>query len=206
MIIFRSNVESLFIESFPIELKEKYKRVFSKICPFAFTKERYERYIAHGYNSDNEWYLLSDSEMIRFPYRVYLKDNDSVYLKLPDNESKLIYDCIFTRNCDGYVREKYLRNILDSDFPEWCIPYILRLSSEYVVEIVETIYETLKTRDNTDIQAFCRNNPKMVNRAYTRMVSYWDCFYKDKCWRFKDYVGRKLFRECFLPGVNFEKL
>ena len=37
------------------------------------------------------------------------------------------------------------------------------------------------------------------------MVSYWNCFHRDKCFRFKNYVGGKLFKECFCPNVNFEK-
>ena len=32
-----------------------------------------------------------------------------------------IYDCIFSRSYDGYVRQKHIEALLDSDTPEWAI-------------------------------------------------------------------------------------
>ncbi len=85
------------------------------------------------------------------------------------------------------------------------MPYILRLSSEYVVEITEIIYEAIKGKDNRQIQDFCRNNPILLKRAYTRMTSYWKCYYKYQYPEFEDYVGKKLFDECFFPRGSFGK-
>ena len=67
---------------------------------------------------------------------MYLEDDDALYTDITDIDEKLIFDCIFTRNCNGFLREKHLKNIIACDaIPEWCMPYILRLSSEYVVDI-----------------------------------------------------------------------
>ena len=156
-------------------------------------------------NSENEVYVLSDGTRISFPDRVYCLDDDDVYLGLSDI-GKLIYDCIYTRHCDGRVREKHIRNILAVDYPEWCFPYIMKLSSEYVVEITSVIYDALKERENIDLWLFSKNNPKMLQRAYRRMVSYWNEFYRKDCPKFENYVGRKLFWECLAVRTNFEKI
>ena len=187
----------MFEEGFPERLNDSYMKVIS-LLP-------YEAKIADGYDSENEIYYLSDGSKIRFPYRLYCADDEAVYDKLSELE-KRIYDCIFVRHCEGHVREKHIEALLDSELQEWHFPYILRLSSEYVFEIVEMIYEGLKDRDNSLMQEFCHNNPQILKRAYIRMTSYWDCYYKDRFPRFDHYVGYRLFKECFSPDTDFEKL
>lgn len=195
----------MFSNGFPEkDIQNKYKKVVSLIC-----KETYNnisRGYADGYNSENEFYVLSNGERISFPYRVYFRDDDLIYSQLTDDEEKLVYNCIFSRSCDGHIREKHLVRILNSDFPEWCMPYILRLSSEYVVEIVEQIYLLMKEKDNTAFQKFCNKNSSLLKRAHTRMTSYWSVFYREKYSSFDKYIGTRLFKECFSPNTNFEKL
>ncbi len=155
----------------------------------------------HGYNSENEIYILSDGTKIRFPYRIYCADNDYEYSQLTDHE-RLICDCILTRNSDGRIREKHIRNILMSDIPEWCFPYIVRASADYVFEIIEVIYDFLKQRKNSQLQAFCRNNSEIVRTDYRRMYSYWYEYYRRDFPEFSDYIGMKLFAECFLINTS----
>ena len=193
----------MFSEGFPIELNIEYIHVLSVISKK--TVNNVSCGISDGYNSDNEVYYLSDGSMVRFPYRIYFEDDEYAYSILDDIE-KAIYDCIYTRHCDGHIREKHLERLLSIKMQEWFMPYLLRLSSEYVVEIVELIYKEIKGRDNQRIQIFCHNNPLLLKRAYTRMTSYWECYYKNQYPEFKSYVGRKLFRECFSPHTNFEKI
>ena len=50
------------------------------------------------------------------------------------------------------------------------------------------------------------SNKTVKKRAYTRMASYWACYYKYRYPEFKYYVGRKLFEECFSPQTDFNKL
>lgn len=175
------------------ELQNKVHKVLGKMCLKTYNN------ISHGISDEctNEEYLLLDSSTITFPYRVYFVDDEKIYNELEDKEEKYIYSCIFTRSCDGYVRQKYLREILENDFPQWCMPYILKMSSEYVVEIIDDIYEYMKTRDNTLFQIFCENNIYMFRRSYSRMVSYWNEYYRDSCNKFHNYVGYRLYAKCF---------
>lgn len=192
----------MFAEGFPKELNQAYLHAISAIS--RKTVNNVPCGILDEYNSDQEIYYLTDGSKIRFPYRICFEDDDNAYKKL-DGLEKNIYDCIFTRHCDGHIREKHLRNLLTAGMNEWFMPYILRLSSEYVVEIIEIIYETIRDKDNRQIQDFCRNNPILLKRAYTRMKSYWECYHKTQYPEFEQYVGKKLFEECYFPARIFEQ-
>lgn len=166
-----------------------------------------------NYTFETIKYKLSNCN-IKFPYRVYIWDvTDRVFNKL-NSLQKIILCCIYTRSCDGYIREKYLRKLLDINFDEWVIPYIIKLCDEYVLEIVEVIYEKLKNRDNADIKDFCKLNKSNTRTGYSRMISYWDAYYRRKYfiffdrrkyYSFEEYIGRKLFVDCLGYDKSFEK-
>ena len=109
----------------------------------------------------------------------------------------MILHCIFTRSCDGFVRERHIKALLSEDFTEWAIPYIFKVCDEYVVEILQTVYDNLKDRNTDNFKNFCANNHASFCRSYNRMISYWNEFYRNNCYRYEDYVGRKLFIKCF---------
>ena len=155
-----------------------------------------------NYNFDNykaltDRYKLS-SEEVWFPYRIDFSDYDPLYFRMKDENIKLVLDCLLTRHPNGYTREKYLRNILNSaQIPEWCLPYILRLAGEYVMEIDQVIYDAFRKKTPAGLKTFCKNNAELVQKNYRRMCSYWENRYKDRV-AWSDYVGRKLFEEFFL--------
>ena len=193
----------MFDMGFPTGLRDEYERVMSKLG--SMTVRDGLACCSEAKRPTNDKYKLSDGSFIAFPYRLYLRDELLNFDGLSFNE-RLIYDCMFTRSCDGYIRENHLKNILFTDYPEWCMPYILELSSEYVMEITAFIYDSLKERDSEQFQLFCQNNPLQLKRAYQRMTSYWNEFYRADYYHFKDYVGYKLFRECLMPHTNIERL
>lgn len=183
----------MFELGFPRYMSEEMHNVLRNISIKTYNN------VSIGYtesNSNEECQLL-DGSVIEYPYRMYFVDDENLYHNLRSKEEQLIYHCIFTRSCNGYVREKHLKAILEEDFPEWCIPYILKLSSEYIVEIVELIYEFLKEKDNSMFQAVCQNNPYLFRYYHSRMISYWNEFYRDYCNQYHNYVGHKLYKECF---------
>lgn len=192
----------MFELGFPCELQEMVHTVLDVISLKTYNN------ISMGYTDEfnNEEYILLDGSAICFPYRIYFFDDVKAYNKLISKEEKYIYDCIFTRSCDGYVRQKHLNNILIDDMPEWCMPYILKLSSEYVEEIVSDIYNYMELRDNSVFQMFCENNPYMFRYAYSRMTSYWNEYYRGKYYKFHNYVGYKLYKECFGYSRKFDNL
>ena len=192
----------MFEAGFPLELQSELHNVLRVISTQTYNN------FSKGYTEEdnNEEYVLLDGSIIAFPYRVYFLDDESIYSKFNSREERLIYDCIFSRSYDGYVREKHLKNLLIDDMPEWCMPYVLKLSSEYVKEIVEDIYIFMNDKDNILFQAFCDLNPYMFRYAYSRMTSYWNEFYRSDCYRFHNYVGYKLYKNCFNYSRRFERL
>ncbi len=146
--------------------------------------------------------LLREYELtsgtVSFPYRLYFVDaNEEKIENLTDRQKKILY-CLYKRSNDGYLREKYAKKLLDAGLEEWCLPFIVSLCDDYVVEIVEAVYSALSERNNDDIKAFCKRNESSVRKSYSRMVSYWNEYYRrtDKHWKINEYVGRKLFKEC----------
>ena len=155
--------------------------------------------------SDNVVEYTIKNHMIAIPYRMYLLDiSDVEYEKLNQTQKQMLC-CIYTRSCDGYIREKYLRRLLDMPLEQWAIPYVIKLCDEYVCEILEVIYNILKERDNTDIQDFCLKNKVSIRKSYSRMISYWNEYYRGYEFNFKNYIGRKLFRECLGYDRTFER-
>lgn len=148
---------------------------------------------------------IVNKEFVQIPYRIYMDEVDDLYIEqLTDIQQKMLY-CIYSRSSNGYVREKYIRKILDDEIQEWQIPFIVTVCSEYVMEILNAVYDLLKDRNNDDIKNFCKNNKEMLCMDYSNMMNYWNEFYQKKEFRFRHYVGRKLYRECFGYNRSFEK-
>ena len=102
-----------------------------------------------------------------------------------------------SRSSDGYVREKHIKALLKSDPPVWAMPYVIKICDEYVVEILQTVYDLLISRDCTEYRRLCALNFDYLKRAHTRMISYWNEVYRWDCYRYCDYIGKKLYRDCF---------
>ena len=155
--------------------------------------------------SDNAIEYIIKNNVVAIPYRMYLLDiSDVEYEKLTQTQKQILC-CIYTRSCNGYIREKYLRKLLDMPIEHWVIPFVIKLCDEYVIELIEIIYDKLKERDNTDIQNFCLKNKITIRKSYSRMISYWNVYYRGYEFNFKKYIGRKLFIECLGYDRTFER-
>lgn len=140
-------------------------------------------------------------ESIEIPYRIELKEmNMTGFSSL---QKQMLY-CIYTRNNNGYIREKYIKKLLEMELPEWDYPFLLQISEDYVIEILDSVYDLLKNKEDKDLKAFVLENKEVCSKSYLKMISYWNQFYKEKT-SFHSYVGRKLFRECFGYNKTLEK-
>lgn len=135
------------------------------------------------------------------------------YLDVPEQaldelslKQEMILHCIYSRSCDGFVRQKHLKLLLLMDYDDWTISYIVKLCDEYIIEILEMTYDILKKGDTERIKRFCLENVEPFCKSYARMISYWNEFYRDRCYNFHEYIGRKLFRECFGYSGILERL
>lgn len=154
------------------------------------------------FTSENSAWHLPSGETVDFPYRLFISDRLMPSLTPLTPREELIYHCIFTRCHNGYVREKHVRAILDNDAPAWAMPYVIKLCDEYIVEILQTVYERLRDRDCRPYRELCALNFDTFRRGYSRMTAYWGEYYRweyyrDGRCRFREYVGKKLYAECF---------
>ena len=177
----------MFYRAFPRDLQENLHKVTEALPAESFNN------VPFATCGNIIPYTLDDS-VVEIPYRMYLLDVADAEYETLSQTQKQILCCIYTRSCDGYIREKYLRKLLDMPVQPWNIPFIVKLCDEYVLEILEILYDKLKERDNTDIQTFCLNNKSAIRKSYARMMSYWNVYYRRHEWQ--EYIGRKLFEEC----------
>ena len=191
---------NLFENGFPKELRTDMSVVEKYISGKTYNN------IKNGQTEELCTYILQNGETVSFPYRIYyIEDNVSVLSELTQTQ-RIIYHAVYTRSCDGFVREKHLKELFESEMPEWIYPYILKLSDEYVIEIVECIYGELCLRNTDLLKKFCFLNLNQFLKSHARMISYWNEYHRNRCYRYRNYVGRRLFKECFGYSRRLEKL
>ena len=190
----------------------KKKRLFSKLTK-AFPKEyaadieavcnavtvRSKAFHGALYSDQATQWCLPSGENISIPYRIYISDKLLFPSGLTERQM-LIYHCIFSRSYDGYIRQKHIEALLDASTPEWAMPYIVKICDEYVSAILETVYQKLKNKNCEKYKALCQLNFEYFKLGHCRMISYWNAYYRYNCYRYKAYIGKKLYSECF--GYN----
>lgn len=149
-------------------------------------------------DENTEWNLPS-GEKIKIPYRIYVGDG-LIFGDRMTERQKLIYHCIFSRSYNGYVRQKHIEALLASDLPDWAKPYVIKICDEYVKEILDVVYQKLQGRNNERYKAICTLNFDYFKLGHSRMISYWNEFYRYDYYRYDEYIGKKLYGECF--GYN----
>lgn len=157
----------------------------------------------HIYELYTMRFTLPTGEEVHLPDRIYPASDELALSTLTDAQ-KLVYHCLFSRSYDGYRREAHLRALLAGELPDFCLPFILLASGDYVREILEVLYTGLCGRDNRRMREFCHQNMQTFLYLQARMLSYWSLYYRwirspasGRWQETTDYVGKRLFAECF---------
>ena len=117
---------------------------------------------------------VSDDLAIEMPSRVYFEvPGHGPLASLPDTQRAILY-ALFTRHHDGYVRERFLREILGRG-ERWLVPFLVDRLGEYVVEITMLLQRYANHLDQEAVRAFLTLNPKYRNALCQRVFSYWQC-------------------------------
>ena len=157
------------------------------ICPVKVT--------TFFYDHTAKWQLPM-GEQITLPYRICIRDGLRPGCKLTERQ-QIIWHCIGSRSLDDYVRQRHIQALLATDLPEWALPYVIKICDEYVIEIIEMVYASLSTRDCTAYKRICALNFDYIKLGHSRMISYWNEYYRYDYYKYNDYIGKKLYRECF---------
>jgi len=137
-------------------------------------------------------------ESVTIPYRVHF-DPPLIRLLFLTSPQRELADCLLTRHTDGFVRQRHLARILGLS-RNWMPPFVIQLTGEYVVEILRVISQSLPLLDSAVYREFILRNPAFLDLTEQRIISYWDCYYRDQ--GREEYVGFKILR--FLRSLQLQ--
>lgn len=126
-------------------------------------------------------------EALLIPYRIYPLGYEDAFDQLPETQSTW-YSCLLTRHHDGHVRQRHLERIL-SVHELWVVPFVIQLTGEYVIQILQTIEAHLPSLDPALYGRFILDNQAYFQTTEARMISYWDCYYRGMYKYPSEYVG-----------------
>jgi hypothetical protein len=140
---------------------------------------------------DNICTVVIYGEEIHIPYRIYFPEPGETLLNGLNDLELTILACIYTRHHDGLVRLKYLNRLLTVN-EAWVSPFVLQLTGEYVIEIIETVSQNIELLPFELYAKFIAENQLFIDVLKQKIISYWNCYYRYRSFHFKDYVGFKL--------------
>jgi hypothetical protein len=124
-------------------------------------------------------------EALEIPYRIYHDRRSPDVESLTPLQTEL-WDCLLTRHHDGFIREEYLSKIIDCEH-SWIPPFVIQLAGEYVINIIQFVWENIERLPRDIYRDFLLQNPFFYKTTKQRVMSYWDCYYRDR--RKADYPG-----------------
>lgn len=131
------------------------------------------------------------------PGRLYNDEPPPDAMASLSSHQRQLLHCLYSRHCDGMVRQRHLAKVVDSTDP-WVVPFVVRLVGEYVLEILVDICDRLRdlaapgTRGHVAYGQFIVDNPAFFARTQRRVVSYWSCYYRSAYSSFRGYPGSTL--------------
>ncbi|WP_405246158.1 hypothetical protein [Cellulophaga sp. Asnod2-G02] len=192
--IFKKNLESQYKErlkrAFPKELHLDLKEVL-KILPFQNNKVKLCDGVVHQVDNlihDNELDLKLGHETLTIPYRLYFDEPSPELEAALTDKQKDILHCIYLRHHNGYLREKRL-DLLSENSENWTIPFVIQLIGEYVYELLPIIDKKINEGTLDFYAEFRDENPKYWQQTESRMISYWNEYYRYKFPKLKEYLG-----------------
>ena len=194
----KKSLYSKLVKAFPAEFASDVEIICNALTLTSDAHLTVESYACNRrlYSEAATTWRLPSGETIAIPYRIYISDRLLFSGKLTPRQT-LVYHCIFSRSYDGYIRQKHIEALLDLDPPVWAMPYIIKICDEYIKEILEIVYHKLKDTDCTPYKTLCALNFDYVRQGHARMISYWSEYYRYECYRYHEYIGKKLYGECF---------
>jgi len=124
-------------------------------------------------------------EAVTIPDRVYYDDALIKADQISPLQQELL-SCLLTRHCSGFVRQEHLSRIVKCR-DVWVPPFVVRLIGECVIEILRVIRENCAGLEAELYRGFLKENPEFWEITKQRVVSYWNCYYREQ--RRADYVG-----------------
>tara|TARA_E500000318_G_scaffold23574_1_gene23944 strand:+ start:3818 stop:4456 length:639 start_codon:yes stop_codon:yes gene_type:complete len=191
---FKRNIKSEYQErlkkSFPKKLHSYLNEVL-KILPFEKSKVKLcdgQTQKVENLIHESELNIELDYESLIIPYRLYFNEPNPELEKSLTDKQKDILNCIYLRHHNGYLREKRL-NLISDNSEKWTVPFIIQLIGEYVYELLPIIDKKINENTLDYYAEFIDKNPKYWQQTESRMISYWNEYYRYKFPKLKEYLG-----------------
>ncbi|MFJ6012278.1 hypothetical protein [Streptomyces sp. NPDC092952] len=145
-------------------------------------------------------------ETVAIPGRLHHDEPDPAAVRSLTGTQREILHCLYTRNTDGMVRQRHLERIAGLPRP-WVAPFVLLLTGEYVVQILEAIRRGLPGLDvpGSAERALYGDlvvrNGALFALTEQRAVSYWAEYHRWKYPVFGTYPGG-LLTEAFRDAAS----
>lgn len=133
-----------------------------------------------------------DNENLSIPYRVYFNEPNQDKENTLTDIQRAILNCIYLKHHNGFIRQKRLEQ-LGKNYQYWTTPYTFQLLGEYVLEILDVLDKQLDDNKLENYKRFTIENSKYCQQTESRMISYWNEYYRRKFPKLKNYVGRIIF-------------
>ncbi|WP_156121599.1 hypothetical protein [Alistipes sp. ZOR0009] len=185
--------EERLLKSFPSDLAADLKAVISilplnqnsiKLCDGNIP------YIKDLINSESINILLNGENLL-IPHRIYFDEPDVYFENQLNRKQKIILNCIYLRHHNGYIRESRLKDLNEAN-EYWSIPFTIQLLGEYVFEILEVLDKHINNDTLENYCKFIEENPKYWKKTESRMISYWNEYYRYVFPKLKKYKGFEL--------------
>ncbi|MEU8760078.1 hypothetical protein [Streptomyces sp. NPDC048659] len=141
--------------------------------------------------------VVVEGQQVLIPYRLYNDEPLADAVASLSSRQRRLLHCLYSRHCDGVVRQRHLEKIVRSTDP-WVVPFVVELVGEYVLEIMIVICDELRdlaapgTGGHLAYGQFIVENPAYFASIQRRVVSYWSCYYRGTYASFQGYPGRTL--------------
>lgn len=130
-------------------------------------------------------------ERISIPHRVYFDEPNSFVESHLTNKQHTILNCLYLIHHNGFVRQRRLESLLQST-DAFIIPFTLKLLGEYVIEILEVLDKHVNEITLPAYVEFIKDNPKFWQQTESRVISYWNVYYRRRYPKLEDYIGYKI--------------
>lgn len=188
-----SKYREILLNAFPKVLKKDVETVLN-ILPFEVNVVK----LCDGQTHKVENLIHPDTltvklngELLTIPYRVYFNEPEIEKEKNLTNQQQSILNCIFLRHHNGYLRQNRLEKIQNNEY--WITPFTFQLLGEYVLEIIEVLDDQIDDNKLENYKRFASENPKYYQQTESRMISYWNEYYRRKFPKLKLYIGKIIF-------------
>ncbi|MBA0448710.1 hypothetical protein [Stenotrophomonas maltophilia] len=145
--------------------------------------------------SNNDYRLMIDGEVLRFPYRIYADVPRLERLASSlQGDHRLLCLCLATRHPDGFLRQRAVEALGQASAP-WVLAFHLALLNEYVEEIALVVDHHARQIGLAAYAPLVRENAAFFERCMQRAASYWNAYHRQRHPTLRTFPAHRLLLE-----------